>query len=185
MSLSKSAKPFCFIRVAPDHITSTVDYIKKTFKTYNLHYPLEFNLLDDYYDNLYRKEQRMGKIFGYFSFLAIFISCLGLIGLSSFMTERRTKEIGIRKANGAKSIQIFTLLSGEYISCASISVMIAFPLAWFAMHKWLDNFAYKTGIDWQIFALAGLLALVISLLTVSWQSWRAATRNPAEALRYE
>ena len=104
-----------FIRMKPDHITSTVESIKKTFKSFNPGLPLDFQFLDDDYDNLYRTEQRMSKIFGYFSFLAIIISCLGLIGLSSFMTERRTKEIGIRKANGAKSIEIFSLLSKEYI----------------------------------------------------------------------
>jgi putative ABC transport system permease protein len=127
----------------------------------------------------------IGKILGYFSLLAIIISCLGLIGLSSFMTERRTKEIGIRRTNGAKPTEIFTLLSKEYILWVFISIMIACPIAWYAMQKWLENFAYKTELSWWIFALAGLLALGIALLTVSFQSWKAATRNPVEALRYE
>ena len=127
----------------------------------------------------------MGKIFGYFSFLAIIISCLGLIGLSSFMTERRTKEIGIRKVNGAKSIEIFSLLSKEYIIWVIISIIIACPIAWYAMHKWLQNFAYRINISWWVFALAGSIALLIALLTVSFQSYRAASKNPVEALRYE
>ena len=169
----------------PDHITSTVDYIKKTFKSFNPDYPLDFHFLDDDYDNLYRTEQRMSKIFGYFSFLAIIISCLGLIGLSSFMTERRTKEIGIRKANGAKSIEIFSLLSKEYILWVIISIIIACPIAWYAMHKWLQNFAYRINISWWVFALAGVIALLIALLTVGFQSYRAASKNPVEALRYE
>ena len=175
----------CFIRMKPDKISSTVDYIKKTFKSYNLPYSLEFKFLDDEYDKLYRTEQRMGKIFGYFSVLAIIISCLGLIGLSLFMTELRTKEIGIRKVNGAKSIEIFSLLSGEYILWVMISIIIASPIAWYVMNKWLQNFAYRINIGWWVFALAGTVALLIAFVTVSWQSYKAASKNPVEALRYE
>jgi ABC-type antimicrobial peptide transport system permease subunit len=185
MMKNNSENPFCFIKIRPDHIGSAVGYIKQTFKTYNLNYPLEINFLDDYYNNLYKKEQRMSKIFGYFSFLAIFISCLGLIGLSSLMTERRTKEIGIRKINGAKSIEIFSLLSGEYIMWVIISIIIACPIAWYVMNKWLQNFAYRINIGLWVFALAGVIALLIAFLTVSWQSYRAASKNPVEALRYE
>jgi ABC-type antimicrobial peptide transport system permease subunit len=174
-----------FIRMKPGKVTSIVPYIKKTIQSFNLSYLLNFHFLADDYDNLYRTEQNMSKIIRYSSFLAIFISCLGLLGLSSFMTERRTKEIGIRKINGAKSNEIFTLLSGEYIIWVMISIIIACPVAWFVMHKWLQGFAYKTELSWWIFALAGVIALGIALLTVSWQSWRAASRNPVEALRYE
>jgi putative ABC transport system permease protein len=176
---------FCLIKMKPDNKASTVDYIKKTLKSYNLPYQINFRFLADDYDNLYRKEKRMGKIFGYFSLLAIIISCFGLIGLSSFMAERRTKEIGIRKINGAKSVEIFSLLSGEYIIWVLISIIIACPIAWYAMHKWLQNFAYRISISWWVFVLAGLLAILIALLTVSWQSFRAASKNPVEALRYE
>ena len=176
---------FCLIKMKPDNIASTVDYIKKTLKSYNLPYPINFRFLADDYDNLYRKEKRMGKIFGYFSLLAIIISCLGLIGLSSFMAERRTKEIGIRKINGAKSIEIFTLLSREYIIWIMISILIACPVAWYLMNKWLQNFAYRISIGWWVFAFAGVIALLIALLTVSWQSYKAAGKNPVEALRYE
>jgi putative ABC transport system permease protein len=169
----------------PDKITSTVEFIKKTFKSFDPRLPIDFHFLDDDYDNLYRTERRMGKIFGYFSLLAIIISCLGLIGLSSFMTERRTKEIGIRKINGAKSIEIFSLLSREYIIWVSISILIACPIAWYTMPKWLQNFAYRINISWWIFALAGFVALIIAFLTVSFQSYKAAGKNPVEALRYE
>jgi putative ABC transport system permease protein len=127
----------------------------------------------------------MSKILGYFSFLAIIISCLGLIGLSSFMTVRRTKEIGIRKINGAKAIEIFSLLSREYIIWVMISIVIACPIAWYAMHKWLQSFAYRIDISWWVFTIAGVLALLIALLTVSFQSYKAASKNPVEALRYE
>lgn len=168
-----------------DHIISTVDYIRKAFKSYNLTYPLDFKFLDNDYNKLYQTEERMSKIFGYFSFLAIIISCLGLIGLSLFMTEQRTKEIGIRKVNGARISEVMVLLSKDYVKWVGIAFLIATPIAWYAMHKWLENFAYKTELSWWIFAMAGLLALGIVLLTVSWQSWKAATRNPVEALRYE
>jgi putative ABC transport system permease protein len=174
-----------FIRMKPDRVPSIVSYIKKTIQSYDLPYLLKFHFLADDYDNLYRTEQRMSKIFGYFSFLAIIISCLGLIGLSSFMTERRTKEIGIRKVNGSKSIEIFSLLSKEYLTWVIISILIGSPVAWYVMNKWLQNFAYRINMSWWVFALAGIIVLVIALLTVSWQSYRAAGKNPVEALRYE
>ena len=175
----------CFIRMKPDKISSTSDYVSRVFKSYNLPYPIEFKFLEDDYDNLYWSERRMGKILGYFSFLAIIISCLGLIGLSSFMTERRTKEIGIRKANGAKAIEIFSLLAREYMILVMISFLIASPVAWYAMNNWLQSFAYRINIDWWVFALAGTFALLIALMTVGLQSYRAASKNPIDALRYE
>ena len=174
-----------FIRMKPDRVPSIVSYIKKAIQSFDLPYPLKFHFLADDFDNLYRTEQRMSKIFGYSSFLAIIISCLGLIGLSSFMTERRTKEIGIRKVNGSKSTEIFTLLSKEYLAWVIISILIGAPVAWYVMNKWLQNFAYRINMSWWVFALAGIIVLVIALLTVSWQSYRAAGKNPIDALRYE
>jgi ABC-type antimicrobial peptide transport system permease subunit len=174
-----------FIRMKPGHITSTVESASKTYDSFKPDIPMDFHFLDDDYDNLYRTEKRIGKIFGYFSLLAIIISCLGLIGLSSFMTVRRTKEIGIRKINGARSLEIFSMLSGEYVIWVLISILLACPVAWYAMHKWLQNFAYRINTDWWIFVMAGIIALIIALLTVSFQSFRAANKNPVEALRYE
>jgi putative ABC transport system permease protein len=174
-----------YVKMKPDKIISTVEFVKKTFKSFDPGLPIDFHFLDDDYDKLYRTEQRMGKIFGYFSLLAVVISCLGLIGLSSFMTERRTKEIGLRKINGARSIEIFLLLSGEYALLVIISIIIACPIAWYVMHKWLQNFAYRISIGWWAFALAGSMALLIALLTISFQSYKAASKNPVEALRYE
>jgi putative ABC transport system permease protein len=110
---------------------------------------------------------------------------MGLFGLAAFFSERRTKEIGIRKVNGAVITEMLTMLNREFIKWVFISFIIATPIAWYAMHKWLQTFAYKTELSWWIFGLAGLMAIVIALLTVSWQSWRAATINPVEALRYE
>jgi putative ABC transport system permease protein len=117
--------------------------------------------------------------------MSILLSCLGLLAITVFIAEKRTKEIGIRKVNGAKISEILTMLNRDFIKWVAIAFVVACPIAYYAMNKWLENFAYKTTLSWWIFALAGLLALGIALLTVSWQSWRAATRNPVEALRYE
>lgn len=175
----------CFIRMNPDHITATVDYIEQTTKKLDPDSPVYFNFLDRDYDNLYRAERRMLKIFNYFSLLAIIISCLGLTGLSSFIIERRRKEVGIRKANGAGKYEIFTLLSKEFLLWVTISIILASPVAWYAMNKWLQNFAYQTQINWWVFLAAGLAAILVAFLTVGWQSFRSASRNPVEALRYE
>jgi putative ABC transport system permease protein len=175
----------CYVRIKPGHNTSTVDNIKKIFKSHNVDYPLQFKFLDDEYDKLYRTEQRIGKILGYSSFLAIIISCMGLIGLSLFMIEIRTKEIGIRKVNGAKSIKIFLLLSKEYLVLVLISILIASPIAWYVINKWLQSYAYRITLNPWIFAVVGLIVLFIALLTVGLQSYRAAIKNPVESLRYE
>jgi putative ABC transport system permease protein len=174
-----------YVKMKHDNISSTIESIRKTFDSFKPVLPLNFHFLSEDFDNMYQTEQRINRIFSWFSFLAVIISCLGLIGLSSFMTVRRTKEIGIRKINGAKSDEIFSLLSGEYLKWVLISILIACPLAWFVMNKWLQNFAYRVGIHMWLFVLAGAAALVIALLTVSWQSFRAAGKNPVEALRYE
>jgi putative ABC transport system permease protein len=127
----------------------------------------------------------MAKAVSLFSFIAIAIAALGILGLSMFLAESRTKEIGIRKVNGAKVSEILNILNKDFIKWVVIAFVIATPIAWYAMNKWIGNFAYKTTLSWWIFVLAGVLALGIALLTVSWQSWRAATRNPVDALRYE
>ncbi len=185
LMMQKGKSNNLIVKMKPDHIPATVEFINKTFKSFDPGLPIDFHFLDDDFDKLYQAEQRMSKIFSYFSFLAIIISCLGLIGLSSFMTERRTKEIGIRKANGAKSIEIFTLMSKEYILLVGISILIACPIAWYAMHKWLQYYAYRINIGNWVFVLASIVALLTAFVTVSWQSYKAARKNPVEALRYE
>jgi putative ABC transport system permease protein len=174
-----------YVKIKHDNISSTIESIRKTYDSFKPVLPLNFHFLDDDFDNLYQTEQRIGKIFGYFSLLAIIISCLGLIGLSSFMIQRRTKEIGIRKINGAKSTEIFSLLSGEFIIWVMVSIIISYPIAWYIMNKWLQNFAYRINISWWVYAVAGVIALLVALLTVSFQSFKAASKNPVEALRYE
>jgi putative ABC transport system permease protein len=134
---------------------------------------------------LYRNEVRMMEMFGYFSLLAIFIACLGLFGLASFTTEQRTKEIGVRKVLGASISNIMTLLSKEYSKWVLIANIIAWPVAYFGMKIWLRNFAYRVNIGLTAFILTALLTFLIALLTVSYQSVKAALGDPAQALRYE
>jgi putative ABC transport system permease protein len=137
------------------------------------------------FDEYYKKEELLMHLLSIFSFITFFILILGLIGISLFLAEQKTKEIGIRKVNGAKVYEILSMLNKNFVKWTVIAFLIAAPVSYYAMNKWLENFAYKTSLSWWIFALAGLLALGIALLTVSWQSWKAATRNPVEALRYE
>jgi putative ABC transport system permease protein len=166
-------------------ISGSVDYIHKVWNKMVPDSPFEYIFYDNYYDQLYKKEAQFGKIIFIFSTIAILIACMGLFGLAAFYSERRTKEIGIRKVNGATISEIMAMLNREFIKWVFIAFIIATPVAWCAMHKWLQSFAYKTELSWWVFILAGTIALGIALLTVSWQSWRAATRNPVEALRYE
>ncbi len=147
--------------------------------------PFEFEFLDSTYAKLYKNDKRVGAIFRILAIIAIFLSCLGLFGLSSFNFEKRIKEIGIRKVNGAKIFDIIKMLNRAFVKWIAIAFFIASPIAYYAMNKWLQSFAYKTALNWWIFPLAGCVALAIALTTVSWQTFRAARRNPVEALRYE
>jgi putative ABC transport system permease protein len=146
---------------------------------------LDYSFLDDKISYLYEKEMNVKQSISMFCLIAILISCFGLLGIVFNTTIEKTKEIGIRKINGAKISEVMFLLNKDFVNWVVIAFIIACPVAWYAMHKWLQNFAYKTEISWWIFVLSGFLALCIALLTVSWQSWRAAKRNPVEALRYE
>ncbi len=175
----------CYLRMKSDSIASTVNKIRKTIKSYKTDYPLKIQFLEDDYDSYNRIELISGTMFGYFTFLTIIISILGLIGLSTFMTVRRTKEIGIRKVNGAKSPEIFYMLSKEYFGLVTISFLIASPVAWFATNIWLQSFAYRINISLWLFVLAWFIVITITMLTVGLQSYRAASKNPVEALRYE
>ena len=145
----------------------------------------EYAFLDETYDRMYRTEQRTGYLFNFFSGVAIIVCCLGLFGLAAFTAEQRTKEIGVRKVLGASVASIVALLSQDFIKLVGIAILVATPLAWYAMHSWLEGFAYKVAIDWWVFALAGLLAVSIALLTVSFQSIKAALMNPVKSLRSE
>jgi putative ABC transport system permease protein len=134
---------------------------------------------------MYAVEKSQETLLSIFGLLTIIVSCMGLFGLTMFLTEQKTKEIGVRKVNGATVFEILVMLSKGFVVWVLIAFAIATPIAYYAMRKWLTSFAYKTELSWWVFALAGCIALVIALLTVSWQTFRAARRNPVEALRYE
>ncbi|MCP4310636.1 MAG: hypothetical protein GY790_05190 [Bacteroidetes bacterium] len=148
-------------------------------------YPLEFDYVSTMYRNIYSTELLQARLLFIFTFIALFICSMGLLGMSLLTTQRRIREIGIRKVNGAGTNQIMTMLNWDFLKWIVLSFILAVPFAYFAMNKWLENFAYKTPLSWWIFALAGLTAMFIAFVTVSVQSWRASTRNPIEALRYE
>ncbi|MCB0292482.1 MAG: FtsX-like permease family protein [Calditrichaeota bacterium] len=173
------------VRIRPQNVPETVAYIEKTWASFIPYKPFEYFFLDDNYDALYRAEQRTGQLFTRFSLLAIFIACLGLFGLASFTTEQRTREIGIRKVLGASVPAIIFKLSREFTRWVLLANLIAWPLAWLAMRAWLEDFAYRITIGPAPFIAAGLIALVIALLTISYQAIKAALTNPADALRYE
>ncbi len=163
----------------------TISFIEGTWKKLVNDAPFEAHFLDQTYDQLYAADRKVKLIVGYFSFMGILIACLGLYGLALSFADKRKKEIGIRKVNGAKVSEILSMLNKDFVKWVVIAFVIATPVAYYVMNKWLESFAYKTELSWWIFAFAGLLALGIAMLTVSWQSWRAATSNPVEALRYE
>jgi len=147
--------------------------------------PFQYSFLDEDYQQLYESEQRMSSVFIIFAILAIFIACLGLLGLAAYVAERRTKEIGIRKVLGASVIHIVTLLSKGYVHLIIISFVIAIPVANYFVTEWLGSFAYKTEISWWLYAVPGVVILLIAILTISRQTFKAAVKNPVESLKYE
>ena len=173
------------LKLTAGNTAQTINYIDEVFKELAPESLFKYKFIDDEFNRLYSTDKIMMKLLGIFSMLAIFIATLGIIALSTMAAENRTKEIGIRKVNGAKIAEILSMLNKDFLKWVAIAIVIGFPIAYFVMNKWLENFAYKTTLSWWIFALSGTMALGIALLTVSWQSWRAATRNPVEALRYE
>lgn len=176
---------FVTVRLAPGDHPSTISFIENVWKKYAGDEEFSYNFLDDYLQKLYAADQRTSEIAGAFSILAIFIACLGLFGLAAFVTERRTKEIGIRKVLGASVAEIFALLSKEFVKWVLIANVIGWPLAYYVMNNWLKNFAYRIDMSLWIFCASGALALIVALLTVSSHAFKAATANPVESLRYE
>ncbi len=173
------------VRIQPRTIQESLQFIETQWKNFVPSQPLEYVFYDDNFALQYNSEIRAGKVFGAFSSLAIFIACLGLFGIASFIAEQRTKEIGIRKVMGATIPGILINLNKESVKWVLIANIIAWPVAYFAMHKWLQNFAYRIDIEVWIFIIAALLALLIALTTVSFQSIKAALANPVNSLRYE
>jgi ABC-type antimicrobial peptide transport system permease subunit len=159
--------------------------IEPIFKKFNPGQPFEYQFTDSEYAKKFGDEERIGKLASFFAILAIIISCLGLFGLTSFVAEQRKKEIGVRKVLGASVFSVWNLLSKDFIGLVTIAFVIAVPLAWYGMHKWLQDYSYRINIGWGIFLLAGIIAIAIALLTVSFQAIRAAVANPARSLRTE
>ncbi|WP_198175200.1 ABC transporter permease [Spirosoma telluris] len=173
------------IRLKPGNLTASVETIQQLYAKTRPAYPFEFHFLDQQFDQMYQTDLRQQTILSIFAGLAIFIACLGLFGLASFSAQQRTKEIGVRKVLGASVGSIVQLLSRDFLKPVGIALLIASPIAWYAMSQWLQNFAYRIDIGWWPFALTGLLAVSIALLTVSFQSIKAALTNPIKSLRSE
>ncbi|HEY1216761.1 MAG TPA: FtsX-like permease family protein, partial [Bryobacteraceae bacterium] len=173
------------LRLRKGSEAATIAALKTAYTRFNPGMTLEYKYLDEEYRHLYASEIRVGVLARIFAGLAILISCLGLFGLAAFTAQKRRKEIGIRKVIGASVIQVAYLLSREFLILVGVAILIAFPLAWLAMHRWLDGFAFRVDIGYGVFVLTALAAIAITILTISFQALRAATANPVESLRTE
>jgi ABC-type antimicrobial peptide transport system permease subunit len=177
---------FLYIRISSRiPVQQALAGMRGIFKKYNPAYPFEYSFVDDQFNDQFKGEALIGQISKVFAVLAVVISCLGLFGLAAYMAERRTKEIGIRKVLGASVSNIILLISKDFIQPVLIAIVIASPAAWWIMHTWLQDFAYRTGIGWMVFLLSGLLACLVAFITISSQSLRAAVSNPVNSLRTE
>ena len=176
---------YVVLRVTPANMPHVLEIMKKSFQQVYTGFPFSFGFVNEDLSRLYIAEQRMGKLFNIFSVLSVIVSCLGLFGLTTFATQKRIKEIGVRKVLGASVTGIVGMLSKDFIKLVIFALLIAFPIAWWVMNKWLQNFAYHIDIRWWFFAIAGAIAVVISFLTVSYQSIKAARANPVKSLRSE
>ena len=194
-SLHSEIKPMCFnmnpfyyneiiVRINPK-VPGVLEDLKSVWDKFVPDYPFEFHFVNDQIDKMYESENRLAFNLNLFSAIAILISCMGLLALSILVMQKCTKEIGVRKVNGAKVFEIITMLNKDFIKWVTIAFGVGCPIAFYAMNRWLENFAYKTTISWWIFVYTGFLTFGIALLTISWQSWRTATRNPIESLRYQ
>lgn len=176
---------FLSARLDPAGVGETMAYLEDTWRAFQPGRPFTYSFLDAHFDALYRAERRLGTLFGYCALLAVFVACLGLFGLAAYAAEQRTKEVGVRKVLGASAPQIVVLLSKDFVRLVAVAFVVAAPVAYFAMHRWLEGFAYRTSITWDVFAAAGLAALAVALVTVGFQAVRAALADPVKALRYE
>ncbi len=174
-----------YVRINKSGIKEALHYIENTYRKFDAEHPVDYHFLDQNFAKQYQAEQKQGTILLIFTILTILIACLGLFGLVTFMAQQRTKEIGIRKVLGASVAQITTLLSKDFLKLVLLALAIATPLAYFTMQKWLEDFAYRIQIGWWVFVLSGLLAVIIALITIGFQSVKAALANPVKSLRSE
>jgi putative ABC transport system permease protein len=183
--LDNESHTYLTLRILPGDIQGTINYVEKVWQEIAPDFVLDLRFYDDWIHTSYKTEEHIAYAIQLFAIIAIVIACLGTFGVIQFMTLRRTKEIGIRKVSGAKTSQIILLLNSEFIKWISIAFILAAPISWAILKFWLQFFAYRIDITIWPFLLAGLIALVIAMLTVSWQTIRAAMANPVESLRYE
>jgi putative ABC transport system permease protein len=181
----KHANGYCLLKINTKNPLKTLKELEKLWLKVHHANAFDYIWVNEHYQKQFEKWVQMAQIIKVLSLIAIVIACIGLFGLSTMLLEKRTKEIGVRKVNGAKISEVMIMLNKDIVKWVAIAFVFSIPVSSYTMHKWLENFAFKTPLSWWIFILAGVLALGIALLTVSWQSWRAANRNPVEALRYE
>jgi putative ABC transport system permease protein len=176
---------FVSIRVDGKDQAAIIEMISKKWQEIYPDYPFEYFFLENQYDNLYKADVKVGKVFTAFTILAIFIACLGIFGLTSYTTEKRTKEIGIRKVLGANVSSIMKLISLEYLIPILISAVISIPISWYFINNWLQDFSYRINIQWFIFILSTIIAFIIALIAINAKAWFAARKNPVDSIRYE
>ena len=173
------------IRTEAGKTKQAVASVEEIFKRYNPGFPFKYQFADEEFGKQYKSENVVSRLSGYFAFLAIFISCLGLFGLAAFTAEQRTKEIGVRKVLGASVTNLVGMLSADFVKLVAISALIAFPIAWYFLKNWLEKYAYRIDMEWWYFVVAGIAALLIALFTVSFQAVKAALMNPVKSLKSE
>ena len=173
------------VKLDKAHIQEGIAFVKETWEKYVPSFPFDYSFLDEHFEVLYRSDEQMGTVVTIMAGLAILISCMGLFGLAAITTEKRTKEIGIRKALGASESQLTVLLSTNFALLILVSFVIVSPLTWIALSRWLESFAYRIGVNPLMFVLGGVIALVIAMATISFHTIRSARANPVKALRYE
>lgn len=173
------------IRFYPVDIASALSAVEEVFKKHAPGYAFNFEFYDQWMQSRYAQEEKRAHSIRLLSIIAILLSSMGLFGMAQYASRRRVPEIGIRKVSGASEVQILWMLNLDFLKWILPGIAAGIPLGWYFMQKWLADFAYKTRLNWWIFGLAAMLALVVAILTVSWQSWRASRRNPVESLRYE
>ena len=174
-----------YVKIAPQSTAQVISVLESVWKNHLPELPFEYHFLDDEFDKMYKSDIRTGNLFNVFSVIAIFISCLGLFGLVTYTAETKTKEIGIRKVLGASISDIVTMLSKEFVILVCIAMLVAFPLAYYWLDRLLQDYAYRISIDWWVFALAGIITILLTLITVGWQAVKAAKNNPVKAIKVE
>jgi putative ABC transport system permease protein len=185
MPFSPYSSRYLSLKIKPENVTKTIAEVEAVWSRLAPHRPFLYSFLDEDFNRQYRSDFMFRKLFTTFSCLAIFIACLGLLGLATYTAEQRTKEIGIRKVLGADLQNIIGLLSRDFIKLVLIAIVIATPVSWYAMNRWLEGFAYRMDVSPWIFLLAGGIALSIAVLTISYQSIKSAVMNPVSSLRNE